>query len=119
MGSALPQLTIDFDAAVRARELGMQRASDHANEAESEWTGQALAHLVAFALEVGRPFLIEEARAYAEGKGLPAAPDARAWGTVARRAMAKKRITKVGFGAAASSNCSPKVLWAAGSRANP
>lgn len=117
--SACPQLAIDFDAAIARRELGMQRASDHANDAESEWTGQALALLVAFALEVNRPFLIEEARAYAEGKGLPAPPDLRAWGTVTRRAMAKKRIEKVGFGAAASSNCSPKVLWAAGSHARP
>lgn len=117
MGS--PQLAIDFDAAVQARELGMARSAAHANEVESEWTGQALGLLVAFALQVGRAFLVEEARAWAEAQGLPPPPDLRAWGTVTRRAMAKKRITKVGFGPAASSNCSPKVLWAAGSHAQP
>jgi hypothetical protein len=111
------QLAIDFDAAVLRREQGMQSASDHANEVESEWTGQALALLVAFALDVGRPFLVEEARAYAQNKGLPPPPDARAWGTVTRRAVAKKRIEKAGAAAAASSNCSLKVLWIASSHA--
>lgn len=118
MGSA-PQLAIDFDAAVAARELGMQRSADHANEAESEWTGQALALLVAFALQVRRPFLVEEARAYAQANGLPPPPDARAWGSVVRRAASKKRIEKVGAAPAASSNCSLKVQWACGSHANP
>lgn len=113
------QLAIDFDAAIARRELGIQQSAEHANQAEDEWTGQALALLTAFALQVGRPFLIEEARAYAEVNGLPAPPDARAWGYVARKAYAKKRIDKVGFAPAASSNCSPKVQWTAGSHANP
>lgn len=109
MGS--PQIAIDFSAAMEARDLGAQRAVDHANRVESEWSGQALGLLVAFAKQCDRPFLIEEARQYAEANGLPLPPDARAWGAVTRRAAAKKRIRKVGFGAAASSNCSPKVLW--------
>jgi hypothetical protein len=109
MGS--PQLAIDFSKAMEARDLGIERAVDHANREESEWSGQALGLLVAFATDCGRPFLIEEARQYAESKKLPPPPDARAWGAVTRRAAAKKRIRKVGFRAAASSNCSPKVLW--------
>ena len=103
--------TIDFTAATAARDLGVQRAADHANRVESEWTGQALGLLIAFARNVGRDFLVEEARAWAETQGLQTPPDARSWGAVARRAAAKKRIRKVGHGAAASSNCSPKVLW--------
>jgi len=106
------QLPIDFTAAMEARDLGIQRAADHANAVESEWTGQALGLLVAFAKDVGRAFLIEEARLYAEANGLPPPPDARAWGSVTRRASAKKRIEKTGgVGAAASSHCSPKPLW--------
>lgn len=106
-----PQLAIDFTAAMQARDLGVQRAADHANRVESEWTGQAIGLLVAFAKDCGRPFLVEEARAYAEAKGLPQPPDARSWGAVIRRAAAKRRVRKVGYGAAASSNCSPKIKW--------
>lgn len=105
------QLPIDFTAAMDRRDLGVQRAADHANRVESEWTGQAIGFLTTFAHDIGRPFLIEEARAWAESKGCPPPPDARAWGSVARRCAAKKRIEKCGYGPAASSNCSPKVLW--------
>jgi len=104
-------MVIDFTAATEARDLGVQRSADHANRVESEWTGQALGMLTAFARQAGGPFLIEQARAWAEAQGLPPPPDARSWGAVARRAAAKKRIEKVGFAPAASSNCSPKVQW--------
>jgi len=106
------QLAIDFEAAMAARELGIERSADHANRVESEWTGQALGLLIAFAKQIGRPFLIEEARTYAEANGLLPPPDARSWGAVTRRAAAKKRIEKTGgAGAAASSHCSLKPLW--------
>lgn len=108
------QLAIDFDAARERAERGMQAAVDHANAVESEWSGQALGLLVAFARQVGRPFLIEEARKWAEDNGLPPPPDARSWGAVTRRAKAKRRIEKTsGAAAAASSNCSLKPLWRA------
>lgn len=90
----------------------MARAVDHANRVESEWSGQALGLLVAFAKSNGGPFLIEEARRYAESNGLPLPPDARSWGAVTRRAKGKGRIEKTGgASAAASSNCSLKPLW--------
>jgi hypothetical protein len=104
-------LALDFDAATAARDLGIQRAATRANKVESEWTGQALGMLTAFAAQAGGPFLIEQARAWAEAQGLPPPPDARSWGSVARTAAAKRRIEKVGFAPAASSNCSPKVQW--------
>lgn len=104
-------MAIDFTAAMDRRDVGIERAVTHANNTESEWSGQALGLLAAFAVEVGRPFLIEEVRPWAEAKGLPPPPDGRAWGAVTRRAAAKKRIQKVGAAAAASSNCSLKVLW--------
>lgn len=106
-------LAIDFTAAQDRRTVGIERAVNHANRVESEWSGQAMGHLTIYARQIGRPFLIEEARAFAESHGLPLPPDARAWGAVAQRAARKKHIEKAGFGAAASSNCSPKVLWRA------
>jgi hypothetical protein len=123
------QLAIDFDAAAEsspdfesrcprpvrrqseARELGMQQSVDHADDVESGWRFQALAHLVAFAKSVGRPFLIEEARAYASAHGLPEPPTAKAWGAVTRLAVTKKRIEKAGAAPAASSNLSLKHTW--------
>ncbi|WP_202842006.1 hypothetical protein [Luteimonas saliphila] len=104
-------VAIDFAAAMEARDLGVQRAAEHANRVESEWTGQALGMLIAFASEQSGPFLIEEARAWAEARGLPEPPDKRSWGSVARSAASKRHIVKDGFGSAASSNCSPKVRW--------
>ena len=76
------QIELPLSAAMERAETGMQRAVDHANRVESEWSGQALGLLVAFAKQSGRPFLIEEARAYAEQNGLPLPPDARSWGAV-------------------------------------
>lgn len=102
---------LDFTAALDRRDQGVERSAGHANRVESEWTGQALGMLTAFASQHGEPFLIEEARAWAEARGLPEPPDKRSWGAVARSAAAKKRIRKVGFAAAASSNASPKVQW--------
>lgn len=108
---AARQLAIDFTPALERAELGIQRSVDHANRVESEWSGQALGLLVAFARQRGQPFLIEEARRWAESNGLREPPDARSWGAVTRRASAKKRIEKVGAAPAASSNCSLKPLW--------
>ena len=106
-----PQIPIDFTAAMEARDLGVERSVNHANRVESEWSGQALGLLIAFAMSIGRPFLVEEARAYAEATGLPPPPDKRAWGSIPRRARAKRRLEVCGSGAAASSNCSLKRLW--------
>lgn len=107
------QAEIDFTAAQEARDAGIERSGAKADRQESGWRHQAMALLVAFAGEVRRPFLVEEARAWSEARGLPAAPDSRAWGSVVRLAKSKRRIEKTGFAPAASSNCSPKCLWQA------
>lgn len=104
-------MAIDFTAAQERAEVGIERSARHANRVESEWTGQALGMLTAFLRVHDGPFLMEEARSWAEAHGLPAPPDKRSWGSIARTAAAKKRIRKVGAAAAASSNNSLKVLW--------
>lgn len=107
--AAMSQLPLDL--ALERKERGMQQAADHANAVELEWTGQALGMLTAFAAEVGRPFLIEEARAWAEAHGCPLPPTSKAWGPVAKTAERKGRIAKCGAAPANSSNRSLKHLW--------
>ena len=104
---------LDLTLAIERKQAGMQQAADHANAVESEWTGQALGMLTAFAAEVGRPFLIEEARAWAEQHGCPLPPTSKAWGPVAKNAERKGRIRKCGAAPANSSNRSLKHLWRA------
>lgn len=107
------QIAIDFEAAALAREQGIQQSADHADSIEDGWTRQALGMLTAFAVEVGRPFLIEEARAWSAKHGLPAPINQKAWGAVTRMAVARKRIEKCGAAPAASSNLSLKHQWRA------
>ena len=105
----------DHDAAWTRAEQGMEAAAGHADRLEANWRHQALGSLTIFANLIGRPFLIEEARAFAENNGLPPPPDGRAWGAVTQAAArgAVPRIRKVGAAPAASSNCSLKVQWIA------
>ena len=108
------QIPLDFSRAMEARDVGIQRSADHANRVESEWTGQALGMLRAYAAQIRRPFLIEEAREWAVGQKLPPPPDERAWGAVVKRAAHRQKafIQRTGMTArAASSNCSDKPLW--------
>lgn len=110
----MPQLAIDFTAALDARDLGVKRAVDHANSVEAEWSGQALGMLTAYAATRDEPFLIESARRWAEAHGLPKPPDDRAWGSVTRCARSKRHrvIERVeGATATGSINKSPKPLW--------
>ena len=100
-----------LNLAVDRKQAGMQQAADHANAVESGWTDQALGMLTAYAAEVGRPFLIEEARAWAEQHGLPVIAQNKAWGPVAKTAERKGRIRKCGAAPANSSNRSLKHLW--------
>lgn len=107
------QLPIDFTAARERAEAGIESSGQHADDVEGGWRLQAMAMLTAFATQVGRAFVIEEAREWAAKHGLPAPPDARAYGSVVRLARSRGRIRKVGYAPTASSNGSPKCLWQA------
>ena len=107
------QGVLDFDAATMRRDQGIQSSADHADADEEGWTRQALGMLTAFANLAQGAFLIEEARVWAIHCGLPPPDEPRAWGAVTRMAVARKRIEKVGWAKARSSNCSPKFLWRA------
>ncbi len=89
-----------------------QQAAQKADTAVPGWTALAL-DIVAFwaSRRAQGPFLLETARAYAEEQGLPAPPDKRAWGSIVQTLKKQGKIKMVGFGAAVSSNASPKCLW--------
>ena len=86
-------------------------AADHADREIAEWTKRAIALFSVYARKSTGPFLTEEARQYAESHGLQEPPDSRAWGHVAKAAQKAGIVVSAGFGAAKSSNGSPKVLW--------
>jgi len=107
----MEQIALTFDAAKERADTGIKRSGDHANRVEPEWTGQALGLLIAYARNVGVPFLIEDARQWAYANGLPKPPDERSWGGPTRRAESSGRLRRCGMGLAKSSNLSNKPLW--------
>lgn len=102
------QLSIDFSRA--RRDLGIQRAADHAG---SDWQRQARGYLLEWLTFNRQPFLAEDWREWAMTAGLQSPPDGRAFGAVLQSAQRDKLIKSCGFRQARSSNMSPKVLWVA------
>jgi hypothetical protein len=86
-------------------------SADRADREIDEWTKKAVALFADFATMKPSPFLTEEARHFAESHGLSSPPDGRAWGHVAKKCQSAGIVVSAGFGAAKSSNGSPKVLW--------
>lgn len=107
----IQQLTID-DAIAR-RDLGIERAVDHAERVSEGWQARARGYLLEYLSRNPGDFLGEQMREFAEGKGMDAPPDGRAWGAVLQSAARAGLIRKVGYAPARSSNLSPKVLWRA------
>ena len=107
------QTTMNFTAAKAAREKGHSAGDACARKAGSEWVEKMLhaidtyAKMSAFAATT---FTMEELRT--SFISLPTPPDARAWGTVTRQAVARGIIVRTGgYRAAVSSNGSPKPLY--------
>jgi hypothetical protein len=105
------QLDLPIEAARERGHGAASAAADHSDRIESDWTVRATQMLVAYAHEVARPFLVEEARRWALEHGLPEAVEPRAWGAVTQRASRDGVIEAAGYRSAVSSNGSPKVLW--------
>lgn len=105
------QHAIDFTAAERRRDEGIQRAAEHADNESPGWTDVALLYLKQFLVNTSGPFLAEDVVAAAKVWGLIEPPDGRAWGHVMRRAAKLGLVVKAGYAPAKTSNCSPKVLW--------
>jgi hypothetical protein len=104
------QTNLDFKAARERRDTGMQRAADHANRVEPEWSDKAYRLAVKMFEIRDASFLAEDVVRSLAGV-IPDPPDKRAWGHIFQRAARNGVIEKIGYAPAATSNCSPKVLW--------
>lgn len=65
------------------RDAAIETAISHADHAHSGWSVEAYEYLCRYA-EIATDFTCEDVRLYAEKKGLPKAPTARAWGGIMR-----------------------------------
>jgi hypothetical protein len=101
----------DLFSASEKGHAAAKAAAARADREIDDWTQKAVALFAEYASQAFDPFLTEEARQYAESHGLSSPPDGRAWGHVAKNCQRAGVVTSVGFGAAKSSNGSPKVLW--------
>lgn len=113
----MEQLTIE-DAIARAevaRELrddGMRRAVDHANHVEPGWQERAIEHVRAFVME-RREFMCEDAREFAEARGMSLPPDNRAWGAVMTKCARLGLIVKdrLGYAKDPKVHMRPTSVW--------
>jgi hypothetical protein len=96
------------------RDQGIKAAVEHADaeQPSPKWSVQAEAYAEMMIQRRGyKPFLMEEIVAAAIRDGIPEPPDRRSWGGIIRALAKRGVVRKMGYAEAATSNCSPKVLW--------
>ncbi len=103
----------DHAAAKSGRDAGMARATASADDAHANWSATAYFTLRAFVRHREHAFTAENVRAFATEKGLPEAPDNRAWGSILTRAAKEGLIRKTGYRQAEGRACHmhPVTLW--------
>lgn len=109
----MEQRVLDFEAARRKRDEGIQRAIDHAEVVTPRWGDTAWSFLVDYA-RANVSFTAEDARQAAERSGaVPPPPDKRAWGGVFQRASRAGLIQRIGFVTARDPkvHCNNIALW--------
>lgn len=104
------QLDLDMPRAELRRDLGVARSQAAAERNVPGWTEIALGYVRKYA-QRNAPFLTEECRVWAIVQGCPQPQNKKAWGAVMQSAQRRGIIEACGYAPAASSNCSPKVLW--------
>lgn len=97
-------------AAQRAADDGMQRASAHADRVCNQWTMMAFGFLKGFA-QMNEFFMTEHVRLNSELRELPQPPDNRAWGTVVTMAVKAGWIAKSHYAPSATGHMRPCVVW--------
>lgn len=108
------QREFPLSPAVRAAQqrgaIAAQACADAAERRSPGWVDSAYAAFVAFARAYpDRKFTTEDVRLAA--KGVPEAPDPRAWGAVAQRVKREGVVIPCGWRPVESSNGSPKTVW--------
>jgi hypothetical protein len=98
----------DLFAAQERGKLGAQRAGQRAERLDPNWIELAALYLALYADLAPEPFLVEQASTKYPRRPL----DGRAWGQAVRHAARQGWIKRVGYAPSASSNGSPKCLWA-------
>lgn len=107
----------DLAAAHEARDLGIQRAIDHADRVEMKWSESVFAFLRGFVSacdSLRSPFTAEDVRAASVGV-VSDPPDKRAWGGILRRAAMDGLIERIGYTTAHDPkvHCNVVTLWRA------
>jgi hypothetical protein len=90
--------------AEQMRDMGIKRASDHADSQIEDWSNTAYEFFIQFA-RANKTFTTEDARIAAESNGLLTPPDKRAWGAVAVKAIKTGLIIRNGYSTKKSRNC--------------
>ena len=82
---------------IELRDVGMQKAIDHANDKAEKWSERAYQLLIKF-LHTRKRFMGEDLRSYAAEVDFDLSPHARAWGGIIQRAAKELIIIKIGIG---------------------
>lgn len=108
----MPDLFDAAHAGAVLAEAGMTAAVEHADAEAPGWSDRAYDELVTYA-KGHHFFTAEDVRVFAEGRGLPKPPDARAWGAISKRGAKAKIMTAGGFVSAslACAHRGPKRQW--------
>lgn len=105
----------DWEAARAARDEGIARAAQHADDVTPKWSDRAFGMLSDYVKASDEAFTSEDVRVYAAGRELPEPPHLRAWGGVFQRAARQGLIVKDGHTTARAVHvhCSIVALWRA------
>lgn len=109
---------MDNTDARAARDAGIQRAAEHAEEVHPDWHAKADEALRLFAAGMrasGKAFTSEDVRNSIVAAFVPQPPHLRAWGAVFQRAARAGLITKAGIveSRAAHCHCAHVASWKA------
>lgn len=109
----MEQLQLTIEQAQHAGRMAALQAAEHADREMEDWSTEASCLLIDFARDIaaGQPFLLEDAREWAERGGFPQPPDRRAWGHIALAMKRAGHITPCGYAPARTSRGGPKTLW--------
>lgn len=81
---------------IKNRDDGMEKALQHANSANPEWSTKAAAFLRKYISYTATPFMAEDVRMAAINANVPEPPSKRAWGPIILKARKDGLIKSLG-----------------------